>query len=714
MSSAFDSNWYRIAPIRPRLRRHAELHRVLQRRRVWYVLQDNQSGRHFRVSAAAGLVLCLMDGTRSVQEIWRRLAERLGAERPSRGEIVRLLVQLHQSDMLVSPLPPDMAELDRRSLRQVRRRRLAAVRNPLALRLPLWDPDGFLAATESLVLPLLGRAAGIAWLVLVAVGIILAAMHWSELTANVGDRVFAARNVILIAALYPIAKILHEAGHAYMVRSGGGEVHEVGIMLLVMFPVPYVDASAANGFPSRGRRMLVSAAGILVELAIASLAMIAWTLLQPGAARSAAFSLMVICSVSTLLFNGNPLLRFDGYYVFGDLIGVPNLDQRGKRYLLYLLKRHVLGMADAQDPAEVPGEAARLAIYGITAALYRIGVGLGVAAIVATKLFAIGIALAGWTLVQMALLPLVRATHYVLRGRDLHGRRLRALAGAGALLGLVALVLFGVPVRDGIVTEGVVSVPDQAVVRAGADGFVDRLAVRPGQAVKAGQTLFGLEDPVARSQIGVLQARVAVFDADFHAANLVDRVQAALSLQQRQHAEQALQLAEQRVAGLISTAARAGTFLALPPGEADARFVHKGDILGYVLDPGDVSVDTVVPEAEADRVRRLVRRVDIRFTGSLDRVVQARIVNETPSAIDHETLPGMVAAGGGPVTTDPTSPGRDRPIGTWFAVKVAPAGPIPSVAIGGHAFVCFTLAAEPIAWRLFRRGRALAFEMFHV
>ena len=144
---------------------------------------------------------------------------------------------------------------------------------------------------------------------------------------------------------YPLVKGLHELGHGLTIQRWGGEVHELGLMLLVFIPVPYVEASAATTFPSKSRRMLVGAAGVMVELLLASLALLVWLSVEPGWVRDLAFDITVIGGVSALLFNGNPLLRFDGYYVFSDLLEIPNLASRSQRYYAYLGKRYLLGIA---------------------------------------------------------------------------------------------------------------------------------------------------------------------------------------------------------------------------------------------------------------------------------------------------------------------------------------------------------------------------------
>ena len=141
-------------------------------------------------------------------------------------------------------------------------------------------------------------------------------------------------------------KALHECGHGFATKVLGGEVHEAGIILLALMPVPYVDASAASAFRSKGQRVLVGAGGMLVELFLASLALFVWLLVEPGPVRAVAWNVMLIGGVSTLVFNANPLLRFDGYYILADAIDIPNLGSRANAWLGWTAERH-LGVGQA-------------------------------------------------------------------------------------------------------------------------------------------------------------------------------------------------------------------------------------------------------------------------------------------------------------------------------------------------------------------------------
>src|SRR5262249_7717822 len=152
-------------------------------------------------------------------------------------------------------------------------------------------------ATLPFVRPLFTWAGFAAWLALVAVGLVLALLHWPELTSNAADRVLATENVILLLGVYPLMKALHELGHAYATKVWGGEVHEVGALLLVFIPVPYVDASASAAFRRKRQRVVVGAAGIIVELALAAIAMIVWVQASPGLGRAIAFNVILIGGV---------------------------------------------------------------------------------------------------------------------------------------------------------------------------------------------------------------------------------------------------------------------------------------------------------------------------------------------------------------------------------------------------------------------------------
>src|SRR3954467_15624128 len=190
-------------------------------------------------------------GRRTVHEIWSQLIAQLADDAPTQGEVIRLLAQLHAMDLIQADIAPDAAELGQRSTKHTRVRFCRNVGNPMAIGFPLWDPDRFLSNSIQHVAWVFSWLGASLWLSATLFGILLAAMHWSELTNNFSDRVFAVENLVLAALIFPILKLAHELGHGYLTKIAGGEVHELGVMFLVLAPVPYVDASASTALKSK-------------------------------------------------------------------------------------------------------------------------------------------------------------------------------------------------------------------------------------------------------------------------------------------------------------------------------------------------------------------------------------------------------------------------------------------------------------------------------
>ena len=273
-----------------------------------------------------------MDGERSVDELWSAVVTQLGDDAPTQDEIIHLLSQLHAADLLQSNVSPDAGELFERHASHSSAKLRQGFGSLLSIKLPVLDPDRFLERTARVVRPLLGCAGALLWLAVVLPALILAGIHWPELTGDLIDRIPTTKNLLIIALVFPVLKTLHELGHGYATKVSGGSVHEIGIMLLVFAPVPYVDASASAAFRSKWRRILVGAAGMLVELFVASLALYIWLLVEPGPVRSICYNAMLIAGVSTFIFNGIPP-PIDGYYILCDLIEIPNLGEASEPIL---------------------------------------------------------------------------------------------------------------------------------------------------------------------------------------------------------------------------------------------------------------------------------------------------------------------------------------------------------------------------------------------
>ena len=715
MSSVSLSNsWYRVAALKPRLRAHARLHRHRYRGEVWYLLQDPASGRVHRFSPAARLVIAAMDGTRTVEDLWELAAKRLGEGAPTQDEIITLLGQLHATDLLQSDVTPDVAELFERGERQDKARRRRSYANPMAVRIPLWDPNDFLDRIQPWIRPLWGRWGAILWLAVVLPTLILIPQYWPELSNNFSDRVLAVDNLIVLWLVFPVVKALHELGHASATKAGGGEVHDMGVILLVLLPVPYVEASAATVFKSKRERALVGAAGMIVELFVAALAFYAWLLVEPGVVRAVLFNVMVIASVSTLVFNGNPLLRYDAYYILADLIEMPNLAQRSLKYYSYLAERHLLGVRGLEEPQASESEKKWFLFFGLASSCYRILVTITIALFIAGQFFVIGVILAAWAVIAMAVVPIVKGIRYLAASPKLRKQRRRAawiVAGTAATL---FVFVFAVPMPFRTQAEGVIWLSEEAMVRSGGNGFVDGFLVQPGTRVKAGDALVESYDPELDAQLRLSEAKVAELDAEYTAQFATDRVKAAIVRDQLESERGALRRARERAEALIVRAGTDGTFMSPFAADLPGRYYRKGELLGYVVEKARPLARVVVPQDAVDPVRLATEHVRVRMVHRPDAVAEGKVVRQVPAGEEYLPSPALAVDGGGQIATDPRDQKGPKALERMFQIDVELVDSLGIELFGERVYVRFDHKMEPLAQQWYRGLRRLFLSRFNV
>jgi putative peptide zinc metalloprotease protein len=696
------------------LRNHAQIHRHIYRGTVWYVLQNHSTGKFHRFTPIANLIIGLMNGIRTVQEIWDIACVRLGDDVPSQDEVIKLLSDLHKADVLQSDAPPDIGELGQRRKQHERNRWKQYLGNPLSLRFPLFDPEAALQWALPWIRPFFGWLGAAVWLVTVGWALVMIAMHWTELTSDVVDRVFSVENLLLIWLVFPLIKLLHEFGHAAAAKIGGGEVHEMGVMLLVLMPVPYVDASSATAFRDKRSRMLVGSAGMLVELFIAAIAVFAWVHLEPGTERAIAYNVILVAGLSTLLFNVNPLLRYDGYYILSDFLEIPNLGQRSNDYLGYLANRYLFGIDGGSSPVSAPGERGWFVFYAIGSFIYRMFMMVSIALLVASKFFFVGVVLAVWAMANMLVIPLSKKLSYLFYSPRLAAKRQRAVfVTCGMTLLLLGIVLW-LPAPSSTRAEGVIWAPEQAQVRAKVDGFISTILAKPDQQVHAGEVLIKCEDPELEARAKVLEAQIAELDARYSAAIQTKRVQADVINDQKMQLVSALQLARQRQSELQVRSPSDGQFVMQDSQNANGRFAQRGDVLGYVMNAAATTVRVVVPQADGDIVRRWTRRVEIRPAGRLGEPIQARIQREVPAATDE--LPSMTLSlqGGGKIGLDPSKTGDGKALEKLFVFDLDLLTGAPANYIGGRIYVRFEHEPEPLGYQWYRDVRRVFLKKLNV
>ncbi|WP_341674834.1 hypothetical protein [Niveibacterium sp. SC-1] len=664
------TSWTRFAGLCPSLRPRLQVSVQRHRGHTEYVLHDPVSSHSLRLSSLAYRFVSRLNGHQSVA----RIAELVAAEAPqvSPGhellpEQVADLLGLLRSHDLVERWGDDAVDELFSGMRPAAPMP-AARRNPLYLQIPLFDAAPVVERIYQRLRPLWGPAIAWVWLALVILAALLA-LRWASELADYARVKASQRGFLVLTWLaYPLLKFTHELAHGLMLRHLGGRPGRLGLSLIVLTPVPHLDASDSARFASRRHRALVAAAGIACELAWAALALLGWLLLPEGWLREACLAVMLIGGVSTLLVNGNPLLRYDGYYLFSDLLDLPNLASRAQQLRRQWLERHLLGLAPAHVVPMVQGEYGWLLAYAIASPLYRVlllGTMVfvlaahwpGLAALFALLMLA-GVSRSWWRVWR----SFATQPRYASVAR-------RARAGWALLPLLLLAGLAFLPLPQGAETLGVLSLPEQMLVRAGQSGLVADQPVRDGSAVKAGTVLVRLSNPERvlareRAEQALIRARSRELAALQGQAS-----QAAAQRAAREQAELDMKRASDDETALDVVASQEGHIRLWGDADWAGRWVKRGELLGWVEQPG--SVPRVVFLLPAEVLSEWSRQVDsLRvLPGHSAAALPVSHLRVTPQAVDRLPFERLDQRNGGPFATDPAHPDDAIPLQPLFRVE---------------------------------------------
>jgi putative peptide zinc metalloprotease protein len=706
--------WFRVADLRPRLHAGVRADRILYRGVPWMVLASPDGRRRVRLNLAAYALVGRCTGRHSLQQLWELLLQERQDDAPTQDEIVLQVMHLYREGFLAFDVEPDfgvMAPLEPGAPRPT-----PTARNSLlAWRIPLGSPQRWLEPLLPLGRLLFSRGGALAFAVLMLLGGVAA---WREAgaVADFASRWLQTPHVMLLTWIaFPVLKLLHEGAHALAVRRFGGEVPEWGITLMVFTPVPYVDASAADGFAEPRQRLAVSAAGAAVELALAALALLLASLLQPGLLRDLMLVVFVLGALTSLLINANPLLRFDGYHALTDALQLPNLGTRSARHWLRLLRRG-LGLPAGEALPPGPGELRWWWCYAPASLACRVVLSVGIVAWIGAQHFWLGLLVALMLAWAMAAVPLLRALRY-LWGLQLDAQQARRGRTRGALAAtLVLALLLAVPLPDATLARGIIWLPDDAMVRAQTPGFVEEVLAQDGQALAPGEPIARLSNLSLETEALDVNGRIAGLWVELHQAYSEDPAKALRVSQQLEAAEAARVRIEQRLQHLVLRAPAAGVLNLPRPQDLQGRFLAQGTVVGTLVrqGPGQAPADPapgtwhVRVALEAEQATDLEPRpggIAVHLPASGPTAVAATLARDARAATRELPSAALGDRFGGSIVTDPADPqGRTA---ARDVVLLALELPAPTDAgrppLGQRVWVRFERGLRPLGWTLARR-----------
>ncbi len=611
----FSESWYRVANQRLCLRPGINVRRQNFRGERWMVLENPFSNQFFRLRPAAYELVARLQPGRTVQEVWQECLDRFPEDAPSQESVIQLLSQLYFANLLQYDLAADSVQLFERYKKRRQREFGLNLLNVMFMRFPLLDPDRFLVRALPVVRWLISPVGAALWLLVVGLALKVVVENFDALRVQ-SEGVLAPANLFLLYLGMVVIKTCHEFGHAFFCRRFGGQVHIMGVMLMIFTPMPYVDATSSWSFRSRWKRSLVGAAGMIVEIFFAAIATFVWARTAPGTLHSLAYNVIFVASVSTVIFNANPLLRFDGYYILSDLLEIPNLNQRAMQQLRHLAEHYLFGVAKSRSPAGNRREAAWFTVYGVTSGIYRVIVFGGVLFAVADKFLIIGIVMALVCLVSWVTVPVVRFIRYLASGPQLDRVRLRAVAVTAGMATALVVLLAIVPLPYGFRAPGVIRAAQRTEIVNETPGRVEAVLAKPGDTVTRGQPLLKLANPELDLEVAGARARLEEASARLLKAMKDESADIAPLTKFRDSIREHLQKLAQDTSHLIVRAPHDGIWVA--PGIEDfpGRWLNRGNDLGLLVNPAAFEFISTVMQADAEALfARHIRGASVQLYG---------------------------------------------------------------------------------------------------
>jgi putative peptide zinc metalloprotease protein len=531
--------------------------RIMYQRGNYYVVKDPISLTYYRFDPEHYRVLELLDGTRSLDDIRTQLLVDFPYVRVTLSDLHGVVADLHSKGIVYSDRPGQGHVMLERRKTARRKKWLSTAQNILCLRLPGWDPEWTLAWLHPLVAPLFRPWAISLQIALIAASYVLLATQFDAFRENLPEfkQFFGWPNLIYMYLTLAATKILHELGHGLTCRHFGGECHEIGVIFLVFSPTLYCDVSDSWMLPNKWQRIAIGAAGMWVESVLSSIALFIWWFTHPGLLHHLCLNVFFVSTVSTVIFNANPLMRYDGYYMLSDFLEIPNLADKARTMLRNAFARECLGIETRENVFMPERGRFWLIAYAIASTAYRWLVLFGITLFLYTvlkpyDLQSIGVTLAVSSIAGIVISLIVNVTKIITAPRNKPLSRNRIAATLFVVASAAAMAL-AIPLPWHVEAPFLIEPHNVKPVYANVAGTLVEICVKPGDDVEQGDLLLRLEDPDKERQFLELetQYRSAQIEVKKQRGNTPKQVVARQQLQslEDQLADYRRQLAELKI-----------------------------------------------------------------------------------------------------------------------------------------------------------------------
>jgi putative peptide zinc metalloprotease protein len=656
-----------------------------------YVLRDAVSFQSRSLSARDYRIFASIDGVRTCQVVFDDLVNSGVLRADEEDGYYGFLVSLHQRGLLNLPIANGKALYERHRTRQRRARRGWAMKL-LCWKVSFGNPDAWLDRVTGPLKFLIGKTTLVVWAIAVLVALRMVIQRWDQFATPLAS-VLAGQSIATVMVILVLLKAWHELGHAVATKGWGGEVPDYGVLLILGTPCAYVDASSAWMMPSRLRRIVISAAGIYFESMVAIVGVFIWTTAEDPWLRSIAHHTIFLSTLTTLLFNANPLMKFDGYFILSDWLDVPNLKSRADESFRWVVKTCLLG-SDVAMPAGSLAANFGLATFGAAAGIYRLMIISGILALLTWQLPFGGLCLAAIYLIMTAIKSIATVVRYVWKHPEVARNRRQAWL---VTIGAVILLAIGScwPIPQDMSTMGVTEFATEILVRSRGDGTIRRVAVREGDSVAEGQVLVDLDSPALIAAVTRAESEVAAKRLQFTRASIEQSEETEPLRNQWLTSQLELQRLRKQVDGLTVRATAAGVITDWNEGADVGKSIVDGEVLANLGSGGSV-VRTLLGQRQREIIQPVRgERVWVLLPWDLGQRHPARVIRVKQTETEFIRDSALTSLAGGDIEVDPSDM---TPLNDVYVVEAELINPPRSMIRRGlRAKIVFTDRSQSVA-----------------
>lgn len=723
-----------MRPLRVRRRPDLQAKRHLYHGRGYWVVKEPVGLNYFRFHDEEYAILNMLDGRTSLQQIKERFQAEYAPQRITLQDLQQFIGMLHRSGLVISQATGQGRQLRRRGDEKKKKELLGKLANIFALRFRGIDPERILNAMNPFTWWLFTVPALICVAIFGASALILVAINFQEFRSKLPtfETFFAAHNWIYLGVTMALVKVIHEFGHGLSCKRYGGECHEMGLMFLVFTPCLYCNVSDSWMLPNKWHRVFIGAAGMYMELILASIATYLWWFSEPGMLNFLCLSVMFICSVSTVVFNGNPLLRFDGYYILMDILEIPNLRQKATEILKRWFQKNCLGLELQENPFLPHRNKGWFALYTVASVIYRWVVVFSIMMFLIKVLEPYGLQALGRIVAVAGLVGMiVKPAWDIIKffrtpGRASKMKRKNMLISLGVAGGLILGFCF-LPLPFHVSCAVEIQPQDSKQVYAIVPGRLVKWYKRPGDAVVAGETIGQLDSITERTMLAQYEGELA--EAQTRLAVIKDRSRSEEARSQREIEEERVRSRtvlvneiRERIHQLTVVAKDDGVLFAPPPkpipkqveedeqlpswsdSPFDAKnqdaFFSESDLLCLIGDPNAWEAIVVIDQHDIDLVKEN-HEVEIKLESARMTSFTGRIVKI--SEMDMKEAPENISLqSGGRLDTEMTASGKLKPISTSYQARVPLENVDLPMRVGYRGQARVYVGWKSVGWRVYR------------